>query len=105
MRLLALDVAMFLLLAFSADALRNQRGAFGDPALPSYPIVNVHVSEPTLNAEEFQLRSLAHEHEQDALLKLETRISAVEECILATLTALAEEAKDVSHTLHVNMHA
>ena len=85
--------------------LRKQRGVTGDPSPPPYPVVNVHVSEPAMGADDFKLAATAHQHEQDSLLELEAHIASMEEQTLATMAALAQEVKHVGDMVDIQMQA
>jgi hypothetical protein len=105
MALSSLKFASFLLVVLSAEGLRTQRGVTGDPSPPPYPVVNVHVSEPTMGADDFKLAAIAHQHEEDSLLKLEEHISSMEEQTLATMKALAQEVQHVGDMIDFQMQA
>lgn len=105
MALSSLKFASLLLVLFSAEGLRKQRGFTGDPAPPPYPVVSVHVSEPSMGADDFKLAAMAHQHEQDSLLKLEEHIAAMEGQTLATMAALAQEVKNVGDIIEFQMQA
>ena len=105
MALSSLKFASFLLVLFSAEGLRKQRGVTGDPSPLPYPVVNVHVSEPAVGADDFTLATTRHQLEQDSLMKLEARIASMEEQTLATMAALAQEVKHVGDIMDVQMSA
>lgn len=105
MALSSLKFASFLLVLSSAEGLRKQRGVTGDPSPLPYPVVNVHVSEPTMGADDFNLAAATHQHEQDSLLKLEQHIASMEEQTLATMKALVQEVKNVGGVIDLQMQA
>ena len=85
----------FLFVMVSAEGLRRERVITGDPMPPAYPVVNVHISEPTLGTSEFNSAAVAHQHEQDSLLKLEKHVAFLEEQTLATIADLAQHVQIV----------
>ena len=103
MALSSLKCASLLLVLCSAEGLRTQRGVTGDPSPPPYPVVNVHVSEPSMGADYFKLAATTHQHEQDSLVKLEEHIASMEEQTLATMTALAQDVKRVGGMIDFQM--
>ena len=105
MAFLSLKVASLLLVFFSAEGLRKQRDVTGDPSPGPYPVVNVHVSEPTMGAEDFKSAAVLNQHEQDSLQKLEERIASMEQQTLATVSALAQQVKNVGGVIGVHMQA
>ena len=105
MTLSSLKFASFLLVLSSAEALRKQRGVTGDPSPLPYPVVNVHVSEPTMGAYELNSEAIAHQHEQDSLWKLEQRIASTEERTLATVKKLARDVRNVGELIGFQMQA
>ena len=105
MALSFLKGAFFLLSLSSAEVLRKQRGATGDPSPLPYPVVNVHVSEPSMGANDFKFAANVHQHQQESLLKLEQHIATVEEQTLATMKALAQHVKNVGDVIDFQMQA
>lgn len=100
----SLKAASFLGL-FSATEGLHKQGVTGDPSPPPNPVVNVHVSEPAMGADDFSLAMAAHQHEHESLLKLEERIASVEEQTLATMKGLAQEVRDLSDVINFQMQA
>ena len=105
MALSSLKCTLFLLAFCSAEGLRTQRGVTGNPSPPPYAVVNVHVSEPSMGADDFKLAAIAQQHEQDTLVKLEEHIASMEEQTLATMTALAQDVKRVGGMIDFQMQA
>jgi hypothetical protein len=105
MALPSLKFASFLLVLFSAEGLRKQRGVTGDPSPLTYPVVSVHVSEPAVGADDFKLAATRHQLEQDSLMELEARIASMEEQTLATMAGLAQQVKHVGDIMDFQMSA
>ena len=94
-----LKFASLWLVLSSAEGLRKQRGVTGDPSPLPYPVVNVHVSEPTMGADDLKSAANAHQHDQDSLLILEQHIASMEKQTLATMEALAQNVKHVGEVI------
>ena len=105
MALTFLKFASFLPVLFSAEGLRKPHGVTGDPVPPPYPVVNVHITEPALGADDFKFAAIAQQHEQDSLLTLEKHMSSMEQQSLATMAGLAQEMKSVIDMIEVEVPA
>ena len=97
--------ASILFVVVSAEGLRRERGIIGDPVPPPYPVVNVHVSEPAMNAADFKSAAISHQHEQGSLLQLEEHVSLLEKQTLATTATLAERVKSVGDQIGAHIQA
>ena len=96
-------VVSFLFVLSSAEGLRKPRGVAGDPVPPPYPVVNVHIPEPTLGADDFKSAVNAYQHERESLLSLEDQISAMERQTLTTMAALSQGTKNVADIIESKM--
>ena len=105
MALSFLNVAFFLLSLSLAEGMHTRRVVTGDPSPPPYPVVNVHVSEPSMGADDFKSATDEHQHQHESLLSLAQRIASVEEQTLATVRALAQDVKNVGDVIELQMQA
>ena len=58
-----------------------------------------------MGAEDFKSAAVLNQHEQDSLQKLEERIASMEQQTLATVSALAQQVKNVGGVIGVHMQA
>ena len=100
-----LRFASLWLVLSSAEALRKQRGVTGDPSPLPYPVVNVHVSEPAMGADDFKSAANTYQHDQGSLVLLEQNLASMERQTLATMKALAEDVKKVGEVIQVQTQA
>lgn len=105
MTLAWVKLASILFVVMSAEGLRRERGITGDPVPPPYPVVNVHVSEPAMNAADFKSAAIAHQHKQGSLLQLEEHVALLEKQTLATMATLAEQVKSVGDLIGSHIQA
>ena len=98
-------LTLFSLALLSAEGLRKPAGVAGDPVPPPYPVVNVHVPEPSMSAADLKSAAVARQREQDALLSLEVRIKSMEKQTSETMAALALQVKDVGDMIEMRMAA
>ena len=105
MALTYLKLTLFSFVVSSVEGLRKPGGVVGDPVPPPYPVLNVHVPEPAIGADEFKLATIARQHEQDALLSLAERIESTEKQVSATMATLALQVKKVGDLVEQQMSA
>ena len=105
MALTQLRFTLLSLLLLFVQGLQTPRGVVGDPVPPPYPVVNVHVPEPSMGTDEFKLAASARRHEQDALLSLEDQIASVEKQASATMSTLALQLRNVVDMIEMRMSA
>ena len=103
MALTFLKFISFLFILSSAKVLRKPLG--GDPVPPPYPVVNVHIPEPALGADDFKFAMIAQQHGQDSLLTLEKHMSSMEKQSLTTLASLSQEMKSVIDMIEIQIPA
>ena len=80
-------------------------GVAGDPVPPQYPVVNVHVPEPSMGADDFKSAAIARQREQDDLLSLEEHIASMEKQTSATMATLALQVQNVADMIESRMSA
>lgn len=100
-----LKLTLFSLVLFSVEGLRKPGGVSGDPMPPQYPVVNVHVPEPSMGANDFKSTAIARQREQDALLRLEEHIASMEKQTSATMATLALQVQNVAEMFESRMSA
>ena len=100
-----LKLTLFSLVLFSVEGLRKPGGVSGDSVPPQYPVVNVHVLEPSMGANAFKSAAIARQREQDALLRLEEHIASMEKQTSATMATLALQVQNVAEMLESQMSA
>ena len=98
-------LTLFSLALLSAEGLRKPAGVAGDPVPPPYPVVNVHVPEPSMSAADLKSTAVARQRETDALLSLEAHIESMEKQTSETMAALALQVKNVGDMIEMRMAA
>ena len=105
MALTFLKLTLFSLALLSVEGLRKPRGVAGDPVPPRYPVVNIHVPEPSMGADYFKSAAITRQHEQDVLLNLEEHITSMVKQTSATMATLALQVKNVAEMIEARMSA
>ena len=105
MALACLKFILFSMVLLSVEALRKPGGVAGDPVPPQYPVVNVHVPEPSMGADDFKSAAIARRREQDDLLSLEEHIASMEKQTSATMVTLALQVQNVADMIESRMSA
>ena len=98
-----LKLTLFSLVLLSAECLRKPAGIAGDPVPPPYPVVSVHVPEPSMSAADLKSAAVARQREQDTLLSLEGHIASMEKQTSETMAALALQVKHVGDMIEMRM--